>query len=101
MRDASRLQYVSMYGEMGKQSNTMIFSDKPADINALLAQAAHVISSAVGSKGSKSVSPLFQQQESVHSDHNRSCDDTSSSSSSTTLASYTDLLGDKYKSRDD
>lgn len=32
-----------MYGEMGKQSNTMIFSDRPADLHALLAQAAAVI----------------------------------------------------------
>jgi hypothetical protein len=28
---------------MGAQSNTMIFSDKPADINSLIAQAAAVI----------------------------------------------------------
>jgi hypothetical protein len=35
-----------MYAEMGRQSNTMIFSDKPADANALLAQAASVVSSA-------------------------------------------------------
>ena len=46
--DAAKLhiasQYITMYGEMGQKSNTMIFSDKPADINALLAQAASVIS---------------------------------------------------------
>lgn len=28
-----------MYGEMGKASNTMLFSDRPADVNALIAQA--------------------------------------------------------------
>ena len=35
-----------MYGEMGQKSNTMIFSDKPGDINALFAQAASVLSAA-------------------------------------------------------
>ena len=34
-----------MYGVMGSKSNTMIFSDKPADINALLAQASTIINS--------------------------------------------------------
>ena len=38
-------QYVEMYGEMGQTSNTMIFSDKPADINSLMAQAATVFNS--------------------------------------------------------
>jgi len=38
-------QYIEMYGTMGKQSNTMIFSDRPADINALLAQASAVVRS--------------------------------------------------------
>lgn len=28
-----------MYGEMGKSSNTMLFNDRPADVNALIAQA--------------------------------------------------------------
>lgn len=32
--------YVAMYGEMGKQSNTILFNDRPADMNSLLAQAA-------------------------------------------------------------
>jgi len=32
-----------MYSEMGKQSNTMIFSDRPADVNSLIAQAAAVV----------------------------------------------------------
>jgi regulator of protease activity HflC (stomatin/prohibitin superfamily) len=45
--DAAQLgvarEYISMYGEIGQRSNTMIFSDKPADINALMAQAASVI----------------------------------------------------------
>ena len=31
-----------MYGSMAKSSNTMIFSDRPADVNALMAQAAAV-----------------------------------------------------------
>lgn len=41
--EAARLalakDYVSMYGEMGKESNTMIFNERPADVSALLAQA--------------------------------------------------------------
>lgn len=40
--DAAQLQiakqYIDMYGEMGKTSNTMLFSDRPADVNALIAQ---------------------------------------------------------------
>lgn len=40
--DAAQLQiakdYINMYGEMGKSSNTMLFSDRPADVNALIAQ---------------------------------------------------------------
>ena len=40
MREAAKLyvakQYIDMYGQMGAQSNTMLFSDKPADINALM-----------------------------------------------------------------
>lgn len=38
--------YVSMYGEMGKESNTMIFNDRPADVSALLVQAATAIRAA-------------------------------------------------------
>ena len=33
-----------MYGEIGSKSNTMIFSERPADINALLAQVSAVMS---------------------------------------------------------
>lgn len=32
-----------MYGDIGQKSNTMIFSEKPGDVNALLAQAAAVV----------------------------------------------------------
>lgn len=35
--------YIGMYGEMGQKSNTMIFSDRPGDVNSLLAQASAVI----------------------------------------------------------
>ena len=31
-------EYVSMYGLMGSKSNTMFFSERPADMNALVAQ---------------------------------------------------------------
>lgn len=49
-KEAARLfvakQYIDMYGEMGAKSNTMVFSEKPADINALLAQASIVVGAA-------------------------------------------------------
>jgi regulator of protease activity HflC (stomatin/prohibitin superfamily) len=42
--DAARLalaqDYVAMYGEMGSQSNTLMFNDRPADLTSLMAQAA-------------------------------------------------------------
>ena len=37
--------YIEMYGQMGEKSNTMIFSKEPGDIQALVAQAAAVLSS--------------------------------------------------------
>jgi regulator of protease activity HflC (stomatin/prohibitin superfamily) len=41
--DAARLalarDYVAMYGEMGSQSNTILFNDRPADVSSLMAQA--------------------------------------------------------------
>jgi regulator of protease activity HflC (stomatin/prohibitin superfamily) len=41
--EAARLalarEYVAMYGEMGKQSNTILFNDRPADVTALMTQA--------------------------------------------------------------
>lgn len=47
--DAAKLalarDYVQMYGEMGSKSNTMMFSDRPADMKSLLAQAAMAIKS--------------------------------------------------------
>lgn len=39
-------QYMDMYGEIGSKSNTMIFNDKPGDVNALLAQASMVMNAA-------------------------------------------------------
>lgn len=38
--------YVAMYGEMGSQSNTLMFNERPADINALLSQAAMALGAA-------------------------------------------------------
>ena len=37
---------VLLFAVIGKTSNTMIFNDKPADVNALLAQASSVINAA-------------------------------------------------------
>jgi regulator of protease activity HflC (stomatin/prohibitin superfamily) len=51
--EAARLalarEYVSMYGEMGSKSNTIMFNDKPADVNALLSQAVIAMQSATQS----------------------------------------------------
>jgi len=51
--EAARLalakEYVSMYGEMGSKSNTIMFNDKPADVNALLSQAVVAMQSATQS----------------------------------------------------
>ena len=38
-------EYIEMYSDIGQKSNTMIFSDRPGDVNALMAQAATVIQS--------------------------------------------------------
>eukprot|EP00523_Entomoneis_sp_CCMP467_P007073 CAMPEP_0168739730 /NCGR_PEP_ID=MMETSP0724-20121128/11614_1 /TAXON_ID=265536 /ORGANISM="Amphiprora sp., Strain CCMP467" /LENGTH=415 /DNA_ID=CAMNT_0008787143 /DNA_START=62 /DNA_END=1309 /DNA_ORIENTATION=+ len=57
--EAARLalaqDYVKMYGQMGQQSNTILFQDKPADVNALLAQAVTTLQ-AVSSASSSSTS---------------------------------------------
>jgi hypothetical protein len=45
-----------MYSLMGQKSNTMIFSERPGDVNALLAQASAVMSAS-------SASQLQQQQQ--------------------------------------
>lgn len=41
--EAARLSlakdYVTMYGEMGKESNTILFNERPADVSSLMAQA--------------------------------------------------------------
>jgi regulator of protease activity HflC (stomatin/prohibitin superfamily) len=45
--DAAKLniaqRYIEMYSDIGQKSNTMIFNDRPADINALMAQASAVM----------------------------------------------------------
>jgi len=52
--DAARLQmadrYIAMYADIGQKSNTMIFNDRPGDVNALLAQAGAVLQTQAGSK---------------------------------------------------
>jgi hypothetical protein len=40
-----------MYSDIGQKSNTMIFADRPGDINALMAQASTVIKSLSEPKG--------------------------------------------------
>ena len=39
-------EYIRMYGQLGGQSNTMLFNDRPGDVNALLAQATAAMAAA-------------------------------------------------------
>lgn len=43
---------MDMYAEIGSKSNTMMFSERPADINALLAQVGTVMSATNNSSNS-------------------------------------------------
>jgi hypothetical protein len=58
-----------MYSDIGQKSNTMIFSDRPADINALLSQAATVIRSTAFNDVNKdqSTSNSYKEQQSTAS----------------------------------
>jgi regulator of protease activity HflC (stomatin/prohibitin superfamily) len=53
--------YVQMYGEMGKQSNTILFNDRPADVNALLVQAVTAIKVATAEPASPAVAEPLQE----------------------------------------
>jgi len=63
--EAARLalarEYVNMYGEMGSQSNTIMFNDKPADVNALLSQTVVAMQSAAA-QNSNSASNFVKEQ---------------------------------------
>lgn len=45
--------YVAMYGEMGSKSNTLMFNERPADMNALLTQAAMALGAATNQSNTK------------------------------------------------
>jgi len=49
-QEAARLavarEYVAMYGEMGRESNTILFNERPADVTSLMAQAMTAIKAA-------------------------------------------------------
>ncbi len=65
-QDAAKLQisreYITMYGEIGSRSNTMIFADRPGDVNALIAQAASIIGATPGSSNTSSISGNISDQ---------------------------------------
>jgi len=61
-------EYVSMYGEMGSRSNTIMFNDKPADVNALLSQAVVAMNTAIHSTASKSESEAIHAPVEVGND---------------------------------
>eukprot|EP00529_Nitzschia_sp_RCC80_P020688 CAMPEP_0113509704 /NCGR_PEP_ID=MMETSP0014_2-20120614/37721_1 /TAXON_ID=2857 /ORGANISM="Nitzschia sp." /LENGTH=411 /DNA_ID=CAMNT_0000405559 /DNA_START=102 /DNA_END=1337 /DNA_ORIENTATION=+ /assembly_acc=CAM_ASM_000159 len=50
-------EYVAMYGEMGAQSNTIMFNDRPADVNALLSQAVVAMEAVKSSDGTAGTKP--------------------------------------------
>lgn len=56
-KDAAQLSiaqdYIRMYGQMAGKSNTMIFSDRPGNVNALMAQAAAALSATVEQQRAK------------------------------------------------
>jgi len=56
-QEAARLalarDYVSMYGEMGRESNTILFNERPADVTALLAQAMTAVNAATAATASQ------------------------------------------------
>lgn len=72
-QDAAKLavakQYIEMYGEMGSKSNTIMFNERPADINSLLAQAALAVRATAtigngdGSSSKSSSSPWIENEE--------------------------------------
>lgn len=47
-------EYVEMYGEMGSKSNTLMFNDRPADINSLISQASLALSAVTNSQKNSS-----------------------------------------------
>lgn len=74
-QEAARLalarDYVTMYGEMGQQSNTIMFNDRPADINALLSQAVVAMNATANAAQPPAVPKITAestQKESVPSD---------------------------------
>ena len=63
--EAARLalarEYVTMYGEMGSHSNTMIFNDRPADVTALMAQAVTAMNAAAQMPSQSKPAPAVDQ----------------------------------------
>mmetsp|Transcript_39203 Transcript_39203/g.94806 ORF Transcript_39203/g.94806 Transcript_39203/m.94806 type:complete len:374 (-) Transcript_39203:40-1161(-) len=60
--------YVEMYGEMGKESNTILFNDRPADVNALLSQAVVTMNAATNA----TKTPLIASKDAEPSDEEES-----------------------------
>jgi regulator of protease activity HflC (stomatin/prohibitin superfamily) len=77
--EAARLalakDYVHMYGEMGSKSNTMLFQDKPADMNALMAQVATVFKHVPSGGGGEVDQSSLTSSSSVKDDESKKKDD--------------------------
>lgn len=57
--------YVAMYGQMGSQSNTLMFNERPADMNALLAQAAMALGAVTNQTNASSKVDTIESTEPV------------------------------------
>ncbi|CAB9513759.1 Stomatin-like protein 2, mitochondrial [Seminavis robusta] len=68
-QEAARLalarEYVTMYGEMGKQSNTILFNERPADVNALLTQAVTAMQAASSAMPATTTNPPPAPKETI------------------------------------
>ena len=60
-------EYVAMYGDMGSKSNTLMFNERPADINALIAQASAALG-AVQTNQNLGSSEISSQQNLIEAD---------------------------------
>ena len=58
-------EYIEMYGEMGSKSNTIMFNDRPADMNTLFAQAALAVQ-AVSKVATNSTVETKVEEEGTH-----------------------------------
>jgi hypothetical protein len=67
-------EYVAMYGEMGSKSNTIMFNDRPADVNALLSQAVVAMKAAAGNEAAPTPPAIESGMKKSSDEHGESSD---------------------------